>query len=483
MPKQPLTLKKIVADLRKLGLKSGDIVIVHSSLSSIGQVNGGGPTIVQAFLQVLGREGTLVAPVFGKLGVITDCVRAHPEAVCSKLPVGTIAAIGAHAKDICCGHENASTAHGKGTPYTRIAELGGWICLLGVDQDRNTTMHTVEALLELPYLTDRKVSCETSDGQTTRTLKYYPGPHRDFISLDSLLRSTGAMHTGKVGRAVTRLIRSQTMIDTLVELGRKNPAFALCENPNCTDCVRQHAAIRRSLWQRESFTLAASAQLCGRYVDEIIENCAAAGIDHVELDMLQGKPVDMQAADIIQDAVKRLQEHGIQVIALRTGRISQSYPTLFESARACGIKRIVLPLQTDLSAIVKEARQAGLGLAFYNVGQDAVTASNQLLALPKTTSPVGFVFDAAGFARIGESPFLRSYKHKLRRYLCQLDVGDALYSGQSTPLGLGNAEIKEMISILRCASFQGYLVLSARNRACGTLLDTTRRLVCLLEAM
>ena len=58
----PRTRETLAADLRALGLQSGMVVIVHSSLSSIGWVNGGSMAVVQALLDVITPDGTLVMP-------------------------------------------------------------------------------------------------------------------------------------------------------------------------------------------------------------------------------------------------------------------------------------------------------------------------------------------------------------------------------------------------------------------------------------
>ena len=93
--------KDIVSGLKKLGLKAGDVVLLHSSLSSLGHVDGGAETVIEAFLAVLGAKGTLVVPTFGKVGVVTEVLREDPRAVKSFHPVACVAAIGAKAEEIC----------------------------------------------------------------------------------------------------------------------------------------------------------------------------------------------------------------------------------------------------------------------------------------------------------------------------------------------------------------------------------------------
>lgn len=58
----PNTIKTITNDLRKLGLEKGMTVIVHSSLSSIGWVSGGAVAVVEALMEVITEEGTIIMP-------------------------------------------------------------------------------------------------------------------------------------------------------------------------------------------------------------------------------------------------------------------------------------------------------------------------------------------------------------------------------------------------------------------------------------
>lgn len=60
--KVAVTRRDIVDALRRLGVSRGDVVLVHSSLKSLGYVEGGADTVIQAFLEAVGEEGTLVMP-------------------------------------------------------------------------------------------------------------------------------------------------------------------------------------------------------------------------------------------------------------------------------------------------------------------------------------------------------------------------------------------------------------------------------------
>ncbi|NOY81286.1 MAG: AAC(3) family N-acetyltransferase [Kiritimatiellaeota bacterium] len=479
-----MTRIDIAAELTALGLRRGDIVLLHSSLSSLGHVEGGADALIDAFLDVLGPEGTLVVPTFGALGIVTEHLRARAAAIESCHPRARVAAVGKDAAEICADHWKAETAHGAGTPYTRIAARGGYVCLLGVDQDRNTTLHTVEALLRLPYLkTTSETTFETPEGTVARSWKYFPGPHRDFIGLDRVLRESGKLRIGRIGSAVVRLIRSRDLIDISLEVGRRDPAFVLCDNPNCTDCVLQRAALRQDRFSREHFTPVAAAGLAGRYVPEIVENVRAAGVTGIELDMLEGKPVQALNPDKLAGAIGDFREAGCPVASLRFSAVPNRIESVLEIAAAAAVPRLVLPLSHLAERFLATAVETGITLSFFNIGMAAEAAAELLLDLRKRGLPARFTFNAANFARAGEKPFLHSFRTKVRRFVDQLDVEDCLFDGRPTPLARGNAEVKELISILRCTGFSGPLVLGTGNRPVADLRETVARFDELLQAM
>jgi len=479
-----VTRADIETGLRGLGLSTGDIVLVHSSLSSLGQVEGGARTVVDAFLAVLGREGTLAVPAFGAFGAIADAVCDHVDAVASIHPRASIAAIGARAEEICRDHWKAETAHGEGTPYLRIADLGGYVCLLGVDEDRNTTLHTVEELLRLPYLTTTdEATFSTREGEVTRSWAFFPGPHRDFIGLDRILRRRGVLRTGRIGSGAVRLMRSREAIDCLLEVGREDPAFALCDNPSCADCVGQRAALFRDRWAREDFSPAAAASLAGEDVPAILAACRATGITAVELDSLDGRPVQALPPTEVAAAVDELAAHGCEVVALRAGPAVSDVTSLVGTAAECGVRRLVVPLRPDVVRPAISAAGSAVSLSCYNTGLASGDVGPAMEELRARSSSLGLTFSATGFARAGEKPFLISYRNRLKRYTDQLDVEDCIFEGQATPLGRGNAEIKELISILRCSGFGGLMVLGAGNAAVGDLGEAVGRLTQLLDTM
>ena len=474
----------LIQALKQAGLEAGDIVLLHSSLLSLGELACSPELVIDAFLQVLGKDGTLAVPAFGSLGILTETVKQHPQAVFSDAPLGTVAAIGPHAQQLCAGHWHCESAHGEGSPYLKIAELGGLICLLGVDQDRNTSLHSAEALLKLPYLSDKSASVCDPEGKTrSKTWKHYPGPHRDFIGLDRHFRQAGIMQTTRIGNAALRLIKSQEMLQLCQELGTADPAFVLCDNPACADCVTQRAALfRQRIASQESFKLAASARLAGHYVPEIIDKLKDCGIDFVELDYLQGRSVINLSPEKLQAAVAEFRQAGIQISALRLPCLPADFKRLLEQLQAAAVERLILPLPHNTEPLAM--------LAEHNIAFDLCNSIENSAEFRRLFAPLAAkfscqaVFNPCTFVLANENPFLHSWRiGRFIKSIGQLDVADVTWDQRPARLARGNAEIKELISILRCHHFSGWLTLGGGALYPGSLQQAQSDFLTLLDNM
>ena len=59
-----LSTQQLTTELKWLGLRPGDAVMMHSSLSALGHVQGGADAVVDALLDAVGTAGTLLVPAF-----------------------------------------------------------------------------------------------------------------------------------------------------------------------------------------------------------------------------------------------------------------------------------------------------------------------------------------------------------------------------------------------------------------------------------
>ncbi len=202
-----ITKDEIKKGLKKLGLKKGSVVLVHSSLSSLGKVEGGPETVIQALLETVGKKGTVMMPYPLGKATIAKIFSSMPGIYKSVHPTHSVSAMGARARYLTKDHDRMPTACGKGTPFGKLVDIGGYILLIGVDQDRSTVLHTAEDYADLPYLSEREFKYIDDRGiEKTIVLKRFPGPHRNFIGMDRIFREKGIMKIERIGNAMVRLI-------------------------------------------------------------------------------------------------------------------------------------------------------------------------------------------------------------------------------------------------------------------------------------
>ncbi len=460
----------VVDGLRKLGLRAGDIVLVHSSLSSLGWVEGGAGTVIEALLEVLTPSGTLLMPVFSGpspfdvantpsgLGVVTETFRKMPGVVRSLHPTHSVAALGARAEEMIRDHLASPTAAGCDTPYGRLMAFGGKILLIGVDNDRSTTIHGLEERVEAPYLSDYEATYLDENGrEQTKKLKLYPGPHRGFIGLGPLFRREGVETSGKIGNAVCRVIDAKRMHDVVLAAFRDDPALMLCDNPSCADCVMQRRKIRLARLREEDFTLSALASSISPYPDEIAYEMNRAGVHDVVLDRLWGEPIWQAPEKRLKRAAATLADEGITIGAVYCSADASSLDQGLEGAKVLGAKTAVVPMPPDLTPFLGAAERSGIGIAFENHAFPSPVCLRLLQAPPARKA---FAFNPAAFALLGEQPFLDVYRSRLKNHIGMLYLSDATFGGEYTLPGRGNGEVRELLSILRCRSFSGRVVLA-----------------------
>jgi aminoglycoside 3-N-acetyltransferase len=241
-----LAREKIAAALSDLGLRTGDVVFVHGSMRSMGYVAGGADAVVDAFLDTLGPEGTIVVPTFifshsadgvavfdperdpSEMGRLTETVRTRAGADRSCHLVHSVAALGPHAKQITAVQGAAAWA--ADGPFWQLYVLGARILLLGVPYLRCTYFHVIEQLVQVSYRRWKKR--EAMIRESNGTMRDLPtvgyGPERDFRGNDfnklgALLEDRGLAHVGAVGNAVARLFPARGALEVGVAEYRKDP--------------------------------------------------------------------------------------------------------------------------------------------------------------------------------------------------------------------------------------------------------------------
>ncbi len=220
---ESVSKEQLVEGLRSLGVQSGDILLFHSSLKSIGWVDPGPEAVIEAFLEVLGPDGTLVAPAMisalngirplfdvktspSEMGLLTETVRNWPGARRSNHPTHSIAAIGPLAEELTANHRQAwgpVTSHGTDavgfdSPWDRMYKLNVWILLIGVSFGNCTMLHHAQVRYAAKH-----------QGITAKT----PWPDFDFHKMGDYLDTQGSVKHGTLGNAPCLLTRARDVVD------------------------------------------------------------------------------------------------------------------------------------------------------------------------------------------------------------------------------------------------------------------------------
>ncbi len=242
---------KIKEDLTALGVKKGDDLLIHSSFKSLGPVEGGIETLIQAILSVLGDSGTLIFPTItyanvnpeppvlnpvfdlkstpSIVGAITNYFREMPGVERSLHPSHSCCALGARQHDYVKDHYKDSTPVGENSPFRKLFEFGGKVLFLGCLTRSNTSMHGVEEYANAPYClsenTRHYVLIDGNEKRTEKDYRYHFIGQRGFGQRYDRLEEVMAFDRGKVLAADCALVDAPTMWKVGKETIEKSPYY------------------------------------------------------------------------------------------------------------------------------------------------------------------------------------------------------------------------------------------------------------------
>lgn len=161
------TKEQLIQQLREMGIKPSDNLLVHSSMKSLGPVEGGADTVIDALMEAV-TEGLLMLPthtwkqmsaeysLFDPetepvcVGIIPELFRKRPGVVRSLHPTHSMAVYGKGAEEYIQGEENRGTPCAPEGCWGRLRDKKAKILLLGVTHARNTYIHSIEESFGVP---------------------------------------------------------------------------------------------------------------------------------------------------------------------------------------------------------------------------------------------------------------------------------------------------------------------------------------------
>lgn len=252
-----ITTKSLIHDLTQLGVYAGQIILVHTSMKALGgYVVGDAPAVVDALMQLITPKGTLLMPTgstnntdpatwrrspvpveqwnviraemppyrpditpSNRMGIINECFRTYPGVRRSSHPAFSFAAWGQHA-DFVTADQSLDNSVAEQSPIGRLYELDGWVLLLGVGYEHNTSLHLADYWADYAY----KQAEENGSAMLVNGCRQWVTYRDDAIGSDDFAelgvafeRETDEVVLGKVANATARLMRQRALVDFAIQ--------------------------------------------------------------------------------------------------------------------------------------------------------------------------------------------------------------------------------------------------------------------------
>lgn len=264
----PVTYDDILKGLRELGVTNGSVLAVHSSLKSIGTVDGDGETVVEALKSAVGRRGTLLMPAFTEpadvfhvrdapstTGRVTEVLRLSDGSVRSLHPTHSVVAWGRFARHLTRDHHRHQ-ALGLNSPFHRLLRHGGKVLFIGVDLTKASIVHVAESIARAPYQDifypgyQRKTVLVAANGRrcTYRPLNN-PGDPAGLQALHEPLMKADRIAAGSLGKAAALFAGAADIVNCALELLAKDGAALLCRNGKCPVCPERRRKVKETNWR------------------------------------------------------------------------------------------------------------------------------------------------------------------------------------------------------------------------------------------
>ena len=235
------TKEIIKRQLKEMGIKPDDTVIIHTSFKAVGEVEGGPCTFIDAFCEYL-SEGLFIVPtqtwanvnkehpIYDPqttepcIGLIPRTAYKRGDGIRSLHPTHSMWVHGKGAESFIKGEENVQTPAPVGGAWWRLGEVGAKILLIGVDHGRNTYIHVADEiaelddrLVELPWI----VTVKGYDGKEITTHLFRNHGRTGSLNFNRFEKAFiyhGVQKDGQVGDAYVRVVDAARCRDVLLNI-------------------------------------------------------------------------------------------------------------------------------------------------------------------------------------------------------------------------------------------------------------------------
>jgi len=255
-----ITKAHILEQLEQFRHIQGRIVTVHTSLKAVGEIEGGGETLLSALIEFFTQNGGLLCvPThtwgsedvydlrtnYSCIGVLPRLAAGHSDAVRAMHPTHSMAVFGDKKKAewFVADEENADTPTNPKGCYGKLYDEDGYVLLIGVGQNKNTYLHCVEEMLKTPNrYTDHKVERKIihKDGREEKRFLYWfngviPDVSAYFPKFEKPFRHYGCIEDGCIGNAKVQMCNARKMYEVVEKIYKNNSFGELLDNDSPID--------------------------------------------------------------------------------------------------------------------------------------------------------------------------------------------------------------------------------------------------------
>ncbi|MEH7237777.1 AAC(3) family N-acetyltransferase [Bacillus sp. JJ1562] len=239
------TKQDLLDHLKQLGIDENGTLLVHSSMKSIGLVEDGADTVLDALSEYM-KNGLLVFPTHtwsyinaenprfyvdespSCVGLLTELFRKRPNVVRSWHPTHSVAALGKGAREFVEGNEKFDTPCARKSSWGKLLDQNATILLIGVDLRRCTYIHGVEEWVNIQgRLTDSYEKLYTVLPDKTEISvpqrRHIGHTSEKYERVDEVFLNNQVMYKGHFGDATVRVCDTVKMTDLLYQILEENP--------------------------------------------------------------------------------------------------------------------------------------------------------------------------------------------------------------------------------------------------------------------
>ncbi len=252
IPQNRKNMELIFSYIDSLGIKNGDILIVHSSFDGMKSAEPDPKEIINYLLKLVGKDGTLVFPTFPITnlkksneryqiynpkttfcwtGTLPNIFLTYPKVERSLFPYNTLAALGPHSKDMMKYNLLDDVPHGKNSSWAYCVDHDAKILYLGISiAECNTVLHSVDDCLGNKWPINNwyetlNYKIKTSEGTIDKTIKVakaFWARYNTCYNFNGKLKKLGFMNEEVIGGVNIGYTKSsKKLIDYVIEQALK----------------------------------------------------------------------------------------------------------------------------------------------------------------------------------------------------------------------------------------------------------------------